>query len=211
MRKAHLTNLDLERAGIPERYWGVRLGNIPDTAAHKVEVTNYLAKLDELVPKGIGLFLWSKENSTGKTAIACMAGIKGMMLGYSVLFITAEDLKEAMLNDERFDEHSSVVQRAKNVDLMILDDLGKEYKGSSGFSETRFENLLRYRIQRNRATVVTSNLRPNQIGSIYAVDLAEVMKEALYGVEVVGEDRGGKNWRNEKALEIRRILRNVAA
>jgi hypothetical protein len=202
-----LTTHDLNRANIPERFWTAAFGEIPETAPYRPVVGKYLKELPRFVEEGVGLFLWNPLNGTGKTSIACTIGMRALRLGYSVYFIRTETLKEANVEGLMFDEARTIMDRVREVDIAILDDFGKEYKKSgSGYTETMIEDLFREKSQRKKVLIPTSNLEPGQIKELFSVDLAEVMKESMLTLRIVGEDEGGVNWRERKKNEIRKLL-----
>lgn len=206
-----LTHDDLERANIPARYWqGVALSNIPVAAHHRHTVLRYFRAFDEMQEAGVGLFLWSSANGTGKTAIACIAAMHALARGLSTFYYRSEDLKEATINRTPFTGTTTVYDRARDVDFLVIDDLGKEYKGASGYIESVIENLLRERIQRMRVTFITSNIAPSNLKTVFSLDVAEVMKEALITVKVADPSEGGKLWREEKRRAIKALLNDAS-
>lgn len=200
-----LTTAQLERANIPERYWqGISLVHLPAQAPYGKTVKRYFALFDDMLEEGIGLYLWSSENGTGKTSIAILAGLWALLRGRSVYYFRSEELREAVVKDREFSEGVTVKDRALTVDFLILDDLGKEYKNSkSGYTESVIENVIRERIQRKRVTFITSNVKPQGLAQMFGEDIPEVMKEGLVTVHIVGPDQGGKLWREEKRRAIR--------
>jgi hypothetical protein len=202
MRK--LTNLDLERAQVPKTYWDVKFKGIPDSAPYRKYIGKYIDEMDSFVRDGVGLYLWSPTNGTGKTAIATLALGRALRHGFSGLYIRAQALKDSSIGGDAFDQGTSISQRARDVDVLVLDDFGKEYKTATGFAENLVEDFMRERIQHGRTTILTSNLNYKAIESEYSKDLYEVMKEKVLFVQVVGPEKGGKNWRDEKADELKK-------
>jgi hypothetical protein len=206
MRLRSLTNRDLERAGIPEDCWRVSLERIPDAAPQKESLAAYLKGLDGFVSDGVGLYCWSNTNGTGKTGAISLMGIQALRTGKTVYFTTAEDLRVMVPKDTMFDESMTVLQRARTVDLLLLDELGKEYQAQSGFAESVIESLLRYRVQRRKATLISTNLDPNSVKDRYSVDLKEAMKQGFITLRFADKDNGGRDWRGERATEIKQRL-----
>lgn len=203
----NITTEDLERANIPARYWtAVSLKGIPKAASYRRTVQRYFAKFDQMQTDGIGLFLWSELNGTGKTSIAVVAAMWALANGRSTFYYRSEDLKEATISRTPFSGGATVYDRARDVDFLVLDDLGKEYKGQSGFIESVVENLLRERIQRRRVTFITSNIDPADLPTVFSRDVTEVLKEAVFPVEIGGPKMGGKLWRQDAARRLEALL-----
>ena len=88
-----------------------------------------------------------------------------------------------------FSEDITVMDRARDVDVLIIDDLGKEHNGASGYSEVVYENLIRVRSAHQRTTIITCNLSPKQLVERYGVSIMEVLRESAVPVHVEGENR----------------------
>jgi DNA replication protein DnaC len=197
-----LTNYDLARANIPKRYWDARFDEIPDTAPYKVQLARYMRSLREEVRAGKGLFITHPRNGTGKTGIACLIGKRALKEGFTVYYVMCEPYKKAVVTNQMFDEYQLVEERARSVDVLILDDFGKEFKGASGWIESELENLVRERTQNGRASILTSNVLPNDIANQFGEDLASVLRESVYIMLIPGAESGGKNWREDRALGV---------
>lgn len=196
-----LTVADMKRANVPPRFWNVKLSEIPEHLEYKDKVRKYLEKMDEMLENGIGLFLYSDENSTGKTSIAVLALKQALRLRRTAYFEESGRLKAALIRAEEFEENIPIERRIRTVDLLVLDDVGKEYRTESGFAENTIESVLRDRSQSMRLTIMTSNLKPNKIEQVYSADLAALLRETMIPLRISGYD-----WRAVKAEELRQML-----
>ena len=196
-----LTVADMNRANVPPRFWNVKLSEIPEHLEYKDKVRKYLEKMDEMLENGIGLFLYSDENSTGKTSIAVLALKQALRLRRTAYFEESGRLKAALIRAEEFEENIPIERRIRTVDLLVLDDVGKEYRTESGFAENTIESVLRDRSQSMRLTIMTSNLKPNKIEQVYSADLAALLRETMIPLRISGYD-----WRALKAEELRQML-----
>ena len=196
-----MTVADMKRANVPSRFWNVKLSEIPEHLEYKDKVRKYLEKMDEMLENGIGLFLYSDENSTGKTSIAVLALKQALRLRRTAYFEESGRLKAALIRAEEFEENIPIERRIRTVDLLVLDDVGKEYRTESGFAENTIESVLRDRSQSMRLTIMTSNLKPNKIEQVYSADLAALLRETMIPLRISGYD-----WRAVKAEELRQML-----
>lgn len=196
-----LTVADMNRANVPPRFWNVKLSEIPEHLEYRDKVRKYLEKMDEMLENGIGLFLYSDENSTGKTSIAVLALKQALRLRRTAYFEESGRLKAALIRAEEFEENIPIERRIRTVDLLVLDDVGKEYRTESGFAENTIESVLRDRSQSMRLTIMTSNLKPNKIEQVYSADLAALLRETMIPLRISGYD-----WRAVKAEELRQML-----
>ena len=196
-----LTVADMNRANVPPRFWNVKLSEIPEHLEYRDKVRKYLEKMDEMLENGIGLFLYSDENSTGKTSIAVLALKQALRLRRTAYFEESGRLKAALIRAEEFEENIPIERRIRTVDLLVLDDVGQEYRTESGFAENTIESVLRDRSQSMRLTIMTSNLKPNKIEQVYSADLAALLRETMIPLRISGYD-----WRALKAEELRQML-----
>jgi hypothetical protein len=83
--------------------------------------------------------------------------------------------------------------------MLILDDLGKEYRSDRGYIERILESLIRERHNAKRATVLTANgsVVSKDGASIYSTSMIDALKASAYPVPV-----GGHDYREAEAAEI---------
>jgi DNA replication protein DnaC len=74
-----------------------------------------------------------------------------------------------------------------NVRLLILDDLGKEYKGT-GYNDASFDEVLRSRYDKALPTIITTNVAREKWGSQYGEAMGSFAHEAFTRVRILGED-----------------------
>lgn len=188
MKRKDLTEEDLVRMNIPARYWDVSFNEISSKKARDV-IVRYGNKIDTMISNGIGMIL-SGNNGVGKTAaVVCLA--KEFRRRYkSVFFIEASDLKRAVFSNEIFDDEESVWDRAKSVDVLILDDLGKGVKDSKGQGERLIDELIRARNARKLITFITTNISTmNQLNEELKESTVKTFKECMYYLKMEGPDR----------------------
>lgn len=96
---------------------------------------------------------------TGKTHLAAAVGHHRLTMGHPVLFLTVPDLLDhlrqtyAPSNEVDYDE---LFERVKNVELLILDDLGSE--SPTAWANEKLFQLLNHRYVKHLATVITTNV-----------------------------------------------------
>ena len=97
-----------------------------------------------------------------------------------------ETKKEMFLEMEGF--HGRAKEDHMNVRVLVLDDLGKEYKGS-GFNDASFDEILRSRYDRALPTIITTNVMREDWENQYGEAMGSFAFEAFRRVEIIGEDR----------------------
>lgn len=117
------------------------------------------SKLKVVKEKGIDLIIEGPVG-TGKTTIAHLIGKYALLNNYSVLFSEAQKLRSIWLKNQKdLSEFEMVLKEGvKDVDFLILDDLGNEYIGASGAQLSEMDLLFRERKSKKLVTIITTNL-----------------------------------------------------
>lgn len=103
----------------------------------------------------------------------------------SMIDADPETKKNLYLEMEGF--HGRAKEDWMNVRVLILDDLGKEYKGT-GFNDASFDEVLRSRYDKALPTIITTNVSREKWGSQYGEAMGSFAHEAFTRVRILGED-----------------------
>ena len=144
---------------------------------------------------GRGLMLWGR-NGTRKTTLAAAIAtdVQWLSLNYQVFMIRFDDYKKAQTtlygdkDSEEYQEAKRVMRLAEKATLLVLDDIGQEYRTSSGFTESLLHELIRRRVEDSRPTVVTTNVEPDDMYSVYGPSFDSFRREAFETVQMAGSD-----------------------
>lgn len=187
-----LSQADLERAQIPQKHWRASLEAIPDHVGgkpvqYKEDAMRYMAKFQECLREGIGLYLWSEEPYTGKTSLAVVVLKLALRMRATGLFLTADEYRLALMNRTQFDEDYTLEERAREVDVLVLDGLGEEYRApGSRFAEEGLERFTKSRLERGKLLIVTSRIPPAKLHKFYTEGLQNRFREFLVPIQVCG-------------------------
>jgi len=177
---------------IPRRLWSTSLEKLPNEAdSYKPNIVKYINNLRTARKKGLGLILYG-ENGSGKSALAAIIAREAYLAGFTVFWTGCNDYKAAVFSREEFDEYTTIVERAQEVDFLVIDDMGKEYRGKSEFMESEIDNLIRKRVLNGCVTIVTTNLKPERMKEEYTPSTISLFKEAMIGLKIEGP-----KWRDE--------------
>lgn len=136
---------------------------------------NFVKKYKELAEQGKGLYFYSEVKGSGKTRLA-LSILNALLVVYdnensplSVFYSPTADLigeiKNTFNKKENDVSSSELINAAKNMDVLLLDDIGVE-KASDWVEET-LTRILDYRLQNKKVTIFTSNLEINELDSWY--------------------------------------------
>lgn len=74
------------------------------------------------------------------------------------------------------------------VKVLVLDDLGREHRTGSGWSESYFDNLLRKRFDLGLPTIVTSNVPRSQWADVYGARMDSFAREAFKFLPIIAPE-----------------------
>ena len=93
----------------------------------------------------------------------------------SALFLEADAIARAAARDH--DQLDALRKAAESVSLLALDDLFRGYSKSGGLAESVIEELLCHRHAREMATIITSNLTPEQLAKRLSPRVVDRLRE----------------------------------
>lgn len=175
----------LNRLNVPKVHWQASITKVPSSGAkHRKIVSDFCEDLENNLKAGQGLLLFG-DYGRGKSALGAVILKAAAVKGKFGLWIRAKELPNLIINDIAFDEEETVMERAENVPLLVIDEF--QIRNDIRFGEVAVEDLIRRRIDARKSVVVTTNLTPSQIKDKYPA-LASVMQDCIYPVKVQGHD-----------------------
>ncbi|HSL93699.1 MAG TPA: ATP-binding protein [Bacillota bacterium] len=136
-----------------------------------------------------GLFI-SGGVGLGKTFLLsaiCNSLIEGgVPTLYTVFSDLISDIKRSFGADERGMTESALMEAARGVRVLILDDLGAEQV--TEFVQSRLFDIVNYRRNHDLPLVASSNLSINEIGSMYGLRISSRLTEMCNPISLYGND-----------------------
>lgn len=183
---------------LPEAYWRAKIQNVAESV--RPMVAKYLLNIDQIVAKGFGMLVLG-ETGVGKTGIAALVAKESRSRGYTVYFTTVWELRELIRSKIRFDDEMTMLQRAADVDVLVLDDLRPEDLSASGwFPKAEIESLIKDRASQRKLTVVTTQMTLPKLKDV-ASGLMDSAEECMVRVPVEGP-----NLRDARRQELRQLV-----
>ena len=193
-------------SGIPPAYWDIEWKDFRGDSKALNLTQVYCEHLSEALESGQGV-IYSGQHGTGKTTLACLIGKSASDKGYTVKYISIAKILD--LINESFDSKQAKERldtMIERIEFLILDDLGKEYKGVreqlTPMMSLKLDSLLRERLNRIKVTIGTTNYDIKQIRDKYGDSVLSAIYGSCRVVEVTGSDyrllKGTEFWEKLK-------------
>lgn len=128
--------------------------------------TDFLENWENFRVYGLGLGYYSKTQGTGKTFLATRVARELVKRGESVYYINFRDIMS--LYEMPYEERAAQEDRLKHNTLLILDEVvGPVSAAQHSLFASKFEELVRYRTNYGRVTILTTNLEPDELDEHY--------------------------------------------
>jgi len=122
---------------------------------------------------------------SGKSSIAALCVFQAAKYKLLSFWVKAKNLPDIRISGRFFDEYTTLYERCLEVPLLVVDEfqLRKEIR----YTEELFEDVLRERVDRRKAMIVSSNVTLSILREAYPA-LYSVMQECLLPVKITGVD-----------------------
>jgi DNA replication protein DnaC len=140
------------------------------------------------VNRGLGL-LFLGPFGTGKTMIANLLLKDLVKLGYRCFGTTFASMISMFTSGwKSLEEQQLFEQQIKNSQILLLDDVGKEFKTKTNLAESTFDDVLRTRIQAGRPTFMTTNMNQADMQEGYGSAVLSLLQEVSITHTFAGND-----------------------
>lgn len=189
LRPVGITEAHLRVANIGQDYWDCDFNNYTGPEGPKDITIKYLTNLGEMKDQGLGIF-YVGTFGPGKTTLGMIAMKYLARANWDVYCTSLGEIVEGIQRSWKAegDATTDITRRIKEADFILIDDVGKEHRGGSGFVQTVFDNLIRYRVQHRLPTFLTSNLTKGEIEGTYGGSVMSLLEGKIVPVQVNGKD-----------------------
>lgn len=189
MPRKKLTSQQMLKAGILEEFWELEFEQYKGKPEVVKVLNDYRENIVNAREKGISIFLHG-TNGTGKTFLGVEILKEALRKGYTVQFASLGGIVQA-LTDGWYDADKRLIyeRRIRDVDFLMIDDVGKEMRVSkNGLTEMVFDNLIRYRTFRNKPMVLTTNSDISSIENAYGKSIISLLYGKFIPLRIIGDD-----------------------
>lgn len=199
-RKIDRINKILGDSGIEKRFKNRTFENFRVDEENQEAYTNtrlYAENFQRFKETGEGLY-FSGGNGTGKTHLAVAIALDLITKGIPVICMTSikllQEIRRTYDRDRNISEYQ-ILETYKEVDLLVIDDLGQE--NSTDWALTMLYDIINDRYERCLPTIVTTNLNEKDLINAWsqkandwtARAIVSRLHEMTMGITMNGRDR----------------------
>lgn len=189
MAYTEVTPSRLAARGVARRYFDVELDQLEYEKDVAASLAAFCKNIGANLAAGKGLFLYG-PNGTGKTSAAVCVIKAAMRAGYvAQMYPWPTLLADHTAGWRDPDARSAFLEATHHVDLLVIDDLGKELGAGKELSVSVLDSILRYRSSAMRSTILTTNAVVAQIREVYGSSVASLLNGSVEQLLIEGEDR----------------------
>jgi len=193
VERRQLKSSQLARACIPKRYYGALVSEIPERNSLQLTAKAYVSPFKRVLEHGHNLYIFG-PNGTGKSYMACAIAQDVIRQLHRALFMPSPVLKTAWATDKvhyesDLDGTVTFRQAATEWELLILDDLGREWSGRTGYAQAVVDEVLRARYYAELPTIITANMTTAEFGELYGEAALDLLHEDTTFVPFDGVSR----------------------
>lgn len=187
---------DFNMMNLPRGFWNASYDKVTRTLPDGTEnlafkaIESYRDNLKKMRYMGYGLILFG-ENGVGKTsALSCLLK-EFRSYGQTALYANVEHLRQAVFKPVEITDDYELWDWSQKVDVLLLDDLGKEHRGKDGpasFAATELNMLLRVRADSRLVTLITTNQTKAKMVENYSRSMLSIMQTRMLAVHFRGPD-----------------------
>lgn len=148
----------------------------------------YIENHEQLVNRGIGIIL-SGPFGVGKTMSMNLLVKSLVHLGYTCFATTFTGMIDMFTSGWQAREDQQRFQsKIVNSRVLLLDDVGKEFRTKTNLAESTFDSVLRRRVQDGKPTFMTTNMLLSEMETGYGAAIFSLLREVSITEEVAGQD-----------------------
>ena len=135
-----------------------------------------------------GSILMKGATGLGKTHLSLAIANEVIRRGYGVIYVSAPALLSKLEKEyfSRGTDDSNTIQMLSDCDLLIIDDLGTEFR--TQFSVSQIYNLLNSRLLQGKPFIISTNLTMAELEKAYSERFVSRINGAAQKLDFLGRD-----------------------
>lgn len=165
---------------------------------------DYSFKFSEIKKEENNWIIFLGQPGAGKSHLTKAIGMSLLNKGYKTIYMPyAEVIQQLKGNAVDIDKYSKVINKFKNAEVLIIDDLFKDKVKSgklvAGLTEVDIKHiypLLNYRYNNNLATIISSECNPDMLIELDEAIGSRIIEKAAGRITVFKDERYNYRFRN---------------
>lgn len=157
---------------------------------------------DDFSPKGSPNLLFFGNCGNGKSFTAACILQEVIKNGFTGLFATVSDISNELWGAE---DKQPVMDKIRNVDLLVIDDFGAERSNSDYSAQIRYD-IINARYQSGKPTIFTSNLAAEKLfAESFDLQTKRTFSRIMENTQAIkfkGKDRRVQSLRKHNLIEV---------
>ncbi len=180
----------LQLSGIDGLFREKRLADLKSNPKLHAEISKYLGNWKAMKERGYGFYFWGNVGA-GKTHAAIV--LANELMEREMVEVLFLNMPEAITRVKKtFDseiktEDSRLFERMKEMELLVLDDVGVE-KYSDWMADQMYQ-IIDHRWKNRKAMIFTSNLSMEDLGKYYKPQIASRISGCCKPIRFADQDR----------------------
>jgi DNA replication protein DnaC len=144
---------------------------------------------------GKGLLFYGHNGTRKSTlAVTTLTEVQHRSAAYKVYYTKFSEWQRALMDSygkedtERVAIAKKILDNVRTSHLIVIDDMGQEYRTTSEHTERKWHEMLRVRVENALPTIVTTNVDPESLRAVYGDSFASFAKEAFDMYPLFGKD-----------------------
>lgn len=144
---------------------------------------------------GKGMLFYGHNGTRKSTlAIATLTEVQHRSAGYDIYYTRFSEWQRALMDTygkedtERIAIARKVLKAVRESHLLVIDDMGQEYRTTTEHTEKKWHELLRDRWEAGLPTIVTTNIDPDSLRGVYGDSFASFYHDAFDVYPLYGSD-----------------------
>lgn len=167
-------------------YYDVRSDNGYSPREKMSQVYNYCKSYAENFPKDNSSLFFYGKTGLGKTFLSSCIAQEVIHKGHSVLFGSISEFLRAVENEHFNRAEGDTMSALMNCELLILDDLGSEFR--TPFNESAVYSIINGRLNMDMPTIVSTNLSLQELDQIYNERIVSRLTGCYSPILFIGRD-----------------------
>lgn len=199
--RENVSQESLALMGIPRNFFNKTIDDFNTYDNKNLEmvkdfVSDYLNNLASNIENNKGI-IFLGSNGVGKSFLSCIILKECYRRRYSCRRVTFSSYISHYTEhwniknkEEKDANEQDFYEKFKGVEVLVLEEIGKEI--DSKIAKPILEDLLRYREEHGRVTIICCNLAPQAIKDIYGASVTSLINGNMTVVQIDSKDRRGE-------------------